>query len=85
MQPELFVAFQEVAREDATIHVTPAIGDVGVDFVVGMARKVLAAAPELLDPALADGDVAHVSIQHGHRERRLTDERAPLVEGAVQA
>ena len=71
----VFVVLDCFAAESAAMNGDPARGDIRKDFVVGVGRECRGlAGRNSSHPAAADGDVAHVAIEHGESGGGMPDE-----------
>ena len=64
------------AGQGAPMKISPVGRNFGIDLVMRPTDHVGRAAAQPFDPTLAGRDVAHLAIEHRHRDWRLVDEGA---------
>ena len=75
----ILVGPDNLAGQAAPMNLPPAFRDLREDVVVATTRQLLARQPEVRQPALADGHVAHLVVEHGDGCRRMVDEETELL------
>ena len=70
----ILIGVQNLSGQPAPMRCLPAFGNFGTKLVVGAAQNV-SAELVILHPPAAHGQIAHLTVEHGNRRRRVLDEQ----------